>query len=180
MPRVSRVLLIAALLPLPAAAHHAPGGGDKALALTMVDRQLGFHHRTEVLEVWGRITPPSAAEGDELQVDFQARWRGEPYLGAARIALTDRGGSRIERALDQPTDGVFRAVLRAGLPDGDAILVELPGAGAGVISVPYEVRGRMAGTAYLLLGMLLVGAGALLAMLARSSRTRTLPGKMTY
>ncbi len=176
-PHPGRFLLIATLLALaaPAAAHHPAGDGDRALALTMVDRRLGFHHRTEVLEVWGRISPPSAAEGDEVRVDFQVRWRGVPYLGPARVALTDRAGARVELQLDHPADGTYRVVLRADLPDGDAILLELPGAGAGVVSVPYEVRGRLAGTAYLLLGALLAGAGGLLALLTRAMRGRARP-----
>jgi hypothetical protein len=168
--RLARTLLGIVLLALaaPAAGHHAAGQGDGALALTLVDRQLAFHHRTDALEVWGRITPPSAAEGDEVSVVFQARRRGEPYAGAARVALTDRRGRRQEGALAPPVAGTFSARLRADLPDGDAILVQLPG--AGVVQVPYEVRGRLAGTAYLLLALILVAAGALLALLARAAR----------
>lgn len=158
----------------PAAAHH-PAGGDKALALSVADRRLGVHYRTEALELWGRIDPPSAAEGEPIQVEFSARWQGQPYAGAARVALTDPMGGRTERTVQPDANGAYRARLPAELPDGDAVVLELAGAAGARVVVPYEVRSSALPSTYLALAALLAIAALLLARIARAQARR--PGR---
>jgi len=174
----SSIALLAVALGLlavarPAQAHHPAGASTGPLALDVVDRKLALHYRLADLEIWGAISPPAAAEGQELTVTFRARRGDRRYQGPGLVALVDRLGARREVAVLPAADGAYRAQLRADLPDGGAILLELPGAGNAVVAIPYEVRARLPLEAYLGLGVVLLAAGLLLAGMARAARAST-------
>jgi hypothetical protein len=150
-------------------AHHP--GSDPGLSLAVAERTLAFHYRNERLDVRGRIAPALAGEGQEVDVTFSATWQGEAYLGPARVALADATGRRVEWPAAS-SGGSYHARIRAVLPDGDSVRVELldtPGAG---VVVPYEVRARVPLATYGLLGLLVVSGGLLLAWVGRAHVAR--------
>jgi len=180
MKQPSSIAPLAAVLGLlaaapPVRAHHPAGRSAGPLALDVVDRKLALHYRLAALEVWGSISPTAAAEGQVVTVTFRARRGDRLHQGPGLVALVDRRGARREVAVLPAPDGDYRAQLRAELPDGDAILLELPGADGAVIAIPYEVRARLPLAAYLGLGVVLLAAGLLLAGMARAARAPSSP-----